>query len=1649
MTPAPSSSRNRRSATLTNIPPGPPPTPPGGHPGTYIQNFTQGHTVSNHSPHSSFSSHSGPMNNSYSTAPSSYAPPRASFSSSSRASPVTGPSGRSGRDREQDTWNDSAWRSIFDAALVKAQQAVQLDELQETTLAANLYAQAANDLGRVIPMCSSEKKKQSMLSIQAIYLDRVNQLRESALAKSGGSHPGASPAHSIVTNESNDSHNYRYSGSSSHNNMGYVDDHYQPQQYQPQHYQSHVQHQQQQQQQQVYQLPMHHQQPQHFQSPVLSPVQQYRQPVVLQQPMEPAPQSPQQQSSGLRIFGKKRSKTQPSQPPPEIAQQFQGQNYTFNQNNQANHNNYSHHRSQSNDYGYNEYSEPAGNYTIPVVSPPRAPSPPPPVPAIFMADPPQHSASSSTKNHQAEASSAAPQLAQEQPTKSSKWSLFGKKKSKSVSHPETSKSFTPPPEMVPSQVFTPHIDPEPTSTYYLQQQQQQQQSAYDQQQIVREEQQPHEQQTFQPQEEQVQEVNTQQQHEEVEVNAEYSKFKNPPQGDWYVESTPGTDSYEYDEFENPAHYFDEEDEEIDPYYIADTKGRAKAFEGEDSGSKDKDKKSKSKELSVVTEAKFRKPLTQKSSSYSQDQSFSPTFDFSQSEITNGLQAQLVDKEVSGEDRNDTRNKTTINSQENRQETSESVTPDEIVVEKEVKLASESVGNENNVDSSAVEGVNDSAVTEKTKTRRTWYGKKKKEKDPETEKEKQRQKELDRLDTVARLMDDALFGAPSKPKIDKVKLKEKSSVNSLDKPISHHSSSNEPVPVLPEVNFSDSHISTQHDKENTATLEKGESTIEEPYILPETMDPANSETGITTTTTGQDTTTTGHDATTTSHDTTTTDQDMNLTASDAPKRAMSRHFSIFKTRKNKETDVQPKTLEGLPLSPASTNDDSKSIHSQHTRKSSFSTDRKVEPTSAPVPVPTITRTKEKDIKKRDSDEYVPYEYQEEVEGPLMERVEVPENREIIGFVLPVEEVMDYTLEGNEEAALENWDSWVNQLESFERVLSDKGLKKEKAKKAKKNKEKSTEDHPLSPMNSNKANRSSIFGSFGRSDAFKSPNNTTLDLNQMDSRPLSMSTTHMDDLSSRPSFQSSRSGESEAPSQFLAAPQVKKRWWKRRDSNSFYRASNALSTADLDQDQHLSALLRSQSQVRSSDNLPLSHGMLSMPISLVETPETAVKEASKEAPAAMESVPAPDIKEEKAEVKEEKAEKAEQTQETKKKEKAEEKSEAEDDVAIAPMPKPKSKSNKPKLLPISTPLAELLKIQNAEELWQYVQQAKTYATNRMNKGDKRSAAIALKRGQALEARWQEILLEMASSDEDTDELLEDDDESSESSEEAPAPAIVTPPKKQTAKKADVQAPVDRDETKAEVTSVQSSAPINIQTSTTAPVQASTSASIAIPTSIATIKPVEEDDEDDEIENYAAHRRRNTINRSSITPDKYSKYKNTNKTAKSNVVASSQASATTEDNADAKSISSTKTTATTTSESELAGRLGPEATLEQMLESKNVEHVKYYIQRMKTDTVNKARNGSKFAALEGMKNVKVLQQHLADLLEPKVENEEKAIEEAPVVMMHTKSSSSPGEERMIIVQPTIQEEDEEEDEAEESAQAATKETKEETKAPIEKDE
>lgn len=533
-----------------------------------------------------------------------------------------------------------------------------------------------------------------------------------------------------------------------------------------------------------------------------------------------------------------------------------------------------------------------------------------------------------------------------------------------------------------------------------------------------------------------------------------------------------------------------------------------------------------------------------------------------------------------------------------------------------------------------------------------------------------------------------------------------------------------------------------------------------------------------------------------------------------------------------------------------------------------------------------------------------------------------------------------------------------------------------------------------MGSLKNNRSSIFG-LGRSDTVKSRPGSTLDLNAhlLDSRPLSMSTTLLDDASIAPrqSFQSSRSGGSEAPSQMMIQPQVKKRWWKRKETPSVYRASNAYSTADLDLDRHLSTLLQSQDQVRSNENLTLERTIMSMPIILGEPVEKAIpaKEISTAEITIVESVAVGQVEKPKETLKEMPKE---MPKETTSKEPAPESEEE----PVAPMPKLKAKKSiKPKLLPISTPLPQLLKIENAEELWQYVQQAKTYATSRMNKGDKRSAAIALKRAQALEVRWQEILLEMASSDEDTDEILEDDEEeeSEESSEEEVV--IVQKKKKQTEDK----------KSKRESLEIVALAPAELTIETKVVTPTTPTPSNRLPTPPTAVSPVktiqfEDEDEDEEERNYAASRRR-SISRSSSTPDKYSKYK-VNKAAPlpTSGTSSKSLAILSEDGSD-----DTKTAAKPVPVDD--GRLGPEATLGQMLESTNVEHVKFYIQRMKTDTVAKARNGSKFAALEGMKNVKVLQQHLVDLQVPPPP--------LPPVVLST-------------VSETIVEEDEEEDEKEE---------------------
>ncbi|KAF8975775.1 hypothetical protein BGZ46_008867 [Entomortierella lignicola] len=1517
MTPAPSS-RSKRSSTLTNIPPplGPPPPPPqSGYPNSHSRGHGHSYSTTSQSSHSSYSSQSGQHNINaagqlvYPVSSSSFEPPRPSFSSS-RASPVGRM--RSGRERERDhDSRDSEWRSTFDAALVKAQQAVQLDELKETALAANLYAQAANDLGRVIPMCSSEKKKQSMLAIQAIYLDRVTQLREAMSSKPAGV-PVASSSYSVSSVDSQGyDYGHHYSTSNGHG-IAYEDEYqqYSHQQYHPQGYQPTSQHQQRYSQSRVSQQ----YQPSPYQQ-LPAPInpqqqQQYRSPPVEQ----PEPQVQNQQEKGFRLFGKKRSKTQSSAPqPPEIAQNYHhDQEYSSNFNSQ---------RASTTSQIPNNGSTPyrittAEGFTIPYVAPPRTPSPSPIVSPIFMTDFPEHKKVSSSTQKQTE-----------QSVKSSKWKPFSKKKSKSVSvsddtnHHDSHREST---QMVAA--LSPTI--KPASVQHM-------------------------------------------------VNPANSADAYPHQKqDWYVEDVP-SDELD-DELQYEDRYYDEDDEDIDPYYIADTKGRAQAPTSQQQELQSKSHDISKQNTSILPQEKTLSPEP----AYAQETSLPPPQDNQDlqsepladeklytSNYTDDGDDESVYHNVPGssfikqheeyqpekeeyqqeegeyqqeeeeyQQEKEEYHEQGLEGQELEQDQMEEehsnhyeqwqdpqhrqiyLETNEVYVEEEEEAQAfyEAVDHDHTlpVSSPISEQLPEikpepEPESEKTKTKRTWFGKKKKDKNDKKQKEKDIKigTEHEHIDDVARLMEEALFGSSTPPKPSKPVLKEKTSSGSVPQSVSNSDDKREEPQVIPEAITAENEL--------VISAEPGSATKEE------TSEPIN-----------------------------------------AQKHKKSRSLSIFKSKKKKDIETQPQEEElGSPLSPTVTNDDTKSIQSHHTRQSSKSDSRHATEMAAALAIKAkekkdSEKEKEKEAKGKDSDEYVPYEYQEELEGPLMERVEVKEDREIIGFVMPIEEIKDYTMADHEEAALDNWDSWVSQLESFEQVLSDKGLKKEKMKKKKKVKEpkeeKEEKDDMISPLGSVKANRSGIFG-LGRSDTVRSRSSTILDLpsTAYDSRPLSMSTTLMDDTSiaPRPSFQSSRSGGSEAPSQFTITP-IKKRWWstKRRDSSSMYRISTTLSMADLEQDKHLSSLL----QVRSSENLTLDTQLVSMPIVLNE-PSTPAPELSKEAPAAMETV-LNNEEEKKVEVK--KTEQEDEKQEAQ---------EQEDDEPIAPLPKikAKAKSSKPKLLPISTPLAQLLEMDNADELWQYVQQAKTYATTRMNKGDKRSAAIALKRAQALEARWQEILLEMESSDENTDDLLEDDDEDEESEEEEEEEEVVVVPAKKE-KKEVVQAVVTS------------------PTSTPAPVKTITIVNNT-PNTHNDIEEEEEDDDDEE--SYAAQRRRSLVSRSSSTPDKYSKYK-VNK-------------------APVSGLSSVSTSLTIVAEEEtnengelavdgkvsesLDGVLGPDATLEQMLESSNTDHLAFYIQRMKTDTVAKARSGSKFAALESMKNVKILQQRLDDLLEGNDKDAEEQAEAA----------------------------------------------------------
>ncbi|KAF8940541.1 hypothetical protein BGZ58_005875 [Dissophora ornata] len=1378
-----------------------------------------------------------------------------------------------------------------------------------------------------------------MLAIQAIYLDRVSQLKETALKK------GAS------ANESDDGgYDRRYSVPGNRGPAYGEELHQYPrQQYQPQPYQSPI-------------LQPHYQQSHQPPSQMLqrAPSELQRQQQYQLQHHQSELQHRDQQDSGFRLFGKKRSKTQPSAPqPPEFghtaAQRENSGNFNHQSMTTGNSGN------GPNGYGsYGGYGNPGNEvYLAPYMDAQMTPTPLPAQPAT--------------------------ELPQEQSAKSSKWRPFGKKKSKSMSTKvESSGAYSPQKEglqVVPVHASTLEsnavrhlVDPSDHADTYLH-----------------------------------------------------------GHSDWYVENAPDDEDLYDDEYESQDVYYDGEDEDVDPFYTADTKGRALAFEGQDSGAVEKKPDTSEEE----TQINGGKPLSHIASSYSEDQIFPSGLEYSQADLaalSTQYDSQDQESGVLADERAYTSNYTDdaldddddvyqdmADSSVFQQQPYPEADEPSVEKEEEQQVPEQPKVNQRAPFTSAfVEttediqaGLREEPALAKTKSRRTWFGKKKKEKE----------KENDRLDNVAKMMDEALFGGSAPRKPSKDKLNEKSSVASLTKTLSHTSERQEmprmelepqsqlqsgPQPELepqdqpelesqyqpelepqyqpelepqyqpelePQYQPELEHLPETEDQQEPQTnpdehvpdVMAEDLPMENGVINDEQREVAEEEVGELGETPAKITENAEDEL-----DITQIGQDAKSITSET-KRSKSRILSIFKSKKDKNANQQQQQLEqqqqqeSVPLSPTMTNEDAKSMNSSQTRKSIQINDRKAAEMAAALAV----RPKEK---KRNSDEYIPYEYQEDLEGPLMERVEVRENRDIIGFVLPVEEFIDFTQEGNEDAALENWDSWVSQLESFEKILSDKGLKKDKAKKPKKVKEpKPAKDDPSSPLGSAKANRSSIFG-IGRSDTVKS--RTTLDLTSqpMDNRPPSLNTTFMDDSSvvPRQSFQSSRSGDSEAYSPSLASQQVKKRWWspKHRDTPSIYRVSNSFSTADLEQDRHLSMLLLSQDQVRSIGDLTLNTQIMSLPITLTE-PSTPAPGLVKETPASVEtasvevasveiaSVEIASVEVASVEVASVEAVPEEETEKTE--QKKDEQEDEPDEAPIAPMPKAKSKSNKPKLLPISTPLPQLLKMDNAEELWLYVLQAKTYATGRMNKGDKRSAAIALKRAQALEARWQEVLLEMASSDEGTDELLEDedDDEEEESGEETVVVPVV---------------PVKKEKKKETTTAA-------------APTTAATTV-LPNPTTITTnthntLNDVDEEDEEEE--SYAAQRRKSTISRSSSTPDKYSKYK-VNKSAATSPNVSTSLPIVAEEETNEEGELSVNPSAAASTPAHDDGRLGPNATMEQMIGSTNEEHLKFYIQRMKTDTVAKARNGSKFAALEGMKNVKILQQRLGELQEAKEAKEDK---------------------------------------------------------------
>ncbi|OAQ27977.1 hypothetical protein K457DRAFT_156544 [Linnemannia elongata AG-77] len=1702
MSPAPAS-RSRRSATVAatapssssayhSNPSGPPPPPPSNHPNQSVQAYSSQQIqiqLPNQLPprpdYNSYDSdsqqqlqHSYSESNLYSQQQQPQQPP----AQTTQQQP-----------QQQEKWSEYNWRNIFDAALVKAQQAVQLDELGETVLATQLYAQAANDLGRVIPLCGSEKKKQSMLTIQAIYLDRVQQLKTAAKANAA-SKKASAPAPALASAPQVPEEDTRYN---QQRTMAYQ------QQQQEDHHQHQYHHQQQQQQQQQYPAQEYYlPQPSYQPSPEQYHLVQdhYQQQLQQQHPYQPPPphtpsfgpqtSEKEKESGGFKIFGKKKSKTQMD----DHSQQQQQQQLPMQDNNY----NYA---------TYNDYnSNINGGYISPPYSEPQKAtgSPATLVTPVFMnqTQTPSPTPPIASNNNNSPAIETPPT---EQSTKSSRWKPFGKKKSKSFSAGETSSGPYRPPNDY--EIPAPPLP-----------------------------------------------LGAQQQHQHlVDPGDHADAYSQQQHADWFVGNDDGP--MPMDEYEQHTRYYDEdEDEDVDPYYIADNRGRAQAYEGKDAGKQPSLNNAPSKEP-VLKESRKKPTLNHKASSYSNEQSFTPTFGpsggngaaYSEEPVVyHQVNEAMTDEQMftaafdDGYDYDDNQQSQFDGQYQQQQQQGQYSQQQGASFEPTTLMQHQHPQYSHDPSLQPVTIEAEAEPEEKSSTKNKWFGKKNKKKDPSAES----------YEDVAKRMDEALFGGggSSSRKKDKNKDKNKdkkseaaveSTVVPAQLPLQPHMSglrtSTLPPPRKASLDYDirqfsfersasldvgfmgenqhqqqqqqqqhyfteesqpqSLHYQQYHTSSSTANiiaapmglpsdelyppgplltqapstpkalmpvnyapkttyepktvytpsskkpLPQAEELISEPAQLPSSL---GLDLGATFQQQQQQQLQQQqqqHGAAGSIH----SQDDGSLLSPDSTKKAKSRPFNLFKSKKN---NSKVSLEDSSPLSPTFVaNDDSKSTHSDKTRKSSIqSNDRKA------IDAAAAGAYSKNGGKKRESDEYVPYEYQEEVEGPLMERVAVREDRDIIGFVLPVEEIIDYTAEGTDEAAaLENWDSWVNQLESFEKVLADKGMKKDKGKKSKKAAKKAAKEEaaaaaaasalaspltPTSPMGSLKANRSSIFSS-----------------GVSEHRPMSVS-----DESTRTSMYSTRSSAIFG-AELMSVQQAKRRWWnpKRKEATSVYSVSDSFSVSEQDQEKYLASLLQnnqdapplspsSSTDPRALQSQPDQHqrvttadvlavmaaaeerenrerqealnalletdgtnrggASLSLPLpqvgsmtsstisSTISTQELTPVESSEIVVASVVPVTAKSTNVERDESAAAETQAAAEGEE----------GEFED---VAPMPpkvvKAKAKSTKAKLLPISTPLAQILKIQNPEELWLYVQQAKTYATTRMNKGDKRSAAIALKRAQALEARWQEIMLELASSEEDDDELLDDDDDEDDEEEESEGeeeeePEVKVVPKSK-AKTVAVTPLVVNTSNKKTTLAAKEAVKVEEELE-----QQAKSLAAPASTKVITAHPVEEEGEgeDADEERRRLHLRKVT-SRSDSASDMFSKYK-VNKSAggssKNTLAVSSEEAAEDDDAADtdgdedegdeSEAESGEKKGRGKGSNKSLSSihdsRLGADASLEQMLETTDVENLKFYIQRMKSDTVAKARSGSKFAALEGMKNVKVLQQRLAELEEGDGEEEEK---------------------------------------------------------------